>query len=107
MLRHMSYPSHSSSAPLGPLIEIAEVNILRLNDKAMLRITRKAVNHRGAEPLNVRGEVIRAAALIAISSRDRAPRVAVHGPGKHHGLLSAQSADGGGKARSPGMVAST
>jgi hypothetical protein len=102
MLRHMSYPSHSSSAPLGPLIEIAEVNILRLNDKAMLRITRKAVNHRGAAPSNVRGEVIRAAAL-----RYRAPRVAVQGPGKHHGLLSTQSADGGGKARSPGMVAST
>jgi hypothetical protein len=89
------------------MIEIAEINILHFNDKAMLRITRKAVNHRSAAPLSVRGGVIRAAALLAISSRYRAPRVAVHGLGKHHGLLSAQSADGGGKARSPGMVAST
>src|SRR5215469_16448224 len=52
---HVLPSLHYSSAPLGPSprSKLTRSTFLRLNDKAMLRITPKAVNHRGAAPLTV------------------------------------------------------
>jgi hypothetical protein len=77
----------------------------------MLLIEREPVNQRAARPQRPAAawaSFLAAGAAIAISSsvvfgaRDYPRRGR-----KRHGLLSVQSLDGGGKARSPEIVAST
>jgi len=77
----------------------------------MLLIEREAVNQRAARPqrpCDLAGSFLAAAAAIAISwSMVFDPRDYPGRGRKRHGLLSVQSLDGGGKARSPEIVAST